>query len=535
MEDALAAGRRLWLRGQLLVQRDPSTGPVKTGRWWERWSRKAERAGPPPPLRLETRIGGTSLETEIALSGDGRFEALLEGDLPAARRGWRMARNRVRLEERTAEKCSVVSLPPEDARGAVVVVLPLDCTSAADGAQRLARSELAAGLTAVLRQLQLGPSGVHALYYLACVPPEADSRHAELALAATTLGWPHGNFVCLAGEGNAASEVLSTGVDRLRWLFHGTTALTVFNLEPALANAFAFSLHSREDRADVRRLLNPGTDPRSVFDGPAAGGSRAPGLRPTRANLVPRYPVVFCHGMLALSTLRMKLPEDRNCFSPLRAFLGERGCRAFFPQVTPTGGVAARAQELKDQLLRWTDEPVNVIAHSMGGLDARYLITHLGMADRVKSLTTVATPHQGTYLADWFQNTFRKRVPLLIALEALGVNVDGFRDCQLAACRAFNERTPNRPEVRYFSFGGAVPQSRVSPMLRRAWNLLTPVEGTNDGMVSTASARWGEYLGTVHADHYAQTPDSIFLRPGEDFDSLSFYCRLVEDLARRGY
>ena len=68
-----------------------------------------------------------------------------------------------------------------------------------------------------------------------------------------------------------------------------------------------------------------------------------------------------------------------------------------------------------------------------------------------------------------------------------------------------------------------------------AGRLLTPREGPNDGLVSLASARWGEYLGTIHADHFAQTPDGVFLRPGEDFDALGFYTRLVEDLARRGF
>src|SRR5207302_1326514 len=132
------------------------------------------------------------------------------------------------------------------------------------------------------------------------------------------------------------------------------------------------------------------------------------GLRPTRARLVPRHPVVFCHGMLAMSTLRMRLPNDLNCFAPLREFLRERGCRVLFPQVTPTGGVVERAHQLREQIRHWTDEPINLIAHSMGGLDARHMITHLGMAKQVGTLTTVSTPHRGTYLADWFCTTFRQ-------------------------------------------------------------------------------------------------------------------------------
>src|SRR5262249_46024994 len=136
-------------------------------------------------------------------------------------------------------------------------------------------------------------------------------------------------------------------------------------------------------------------------------------------------------------------------------------------------------EELRDQVRRWTDEPVNIIAHSMGGLDARHLISRLGFSGRVRSLTTVATPHRGSALAEWFVINYRDRVPLLRGLEALGVNVDGFRDCCPEACRAFNAVTPDAAGVRYFSFGGAVPLERVTPPLRRGWLLLTPREGPN--------------------------------------------------------
>ena len=44
-------------------------------------------------------------------------------------------------------------------------------------------------------------------------------------------------------------------------------------------------------------------------------------------------------------------------------------------------------------------------------------------------------------------------------------------------------------------------QARVSPALRRAWNLLTPVEGPNDGMVSITSASYGEHTDIWHGDH----------------------------------
>jgi triacylglycerol lipase len=450
--------------------------------------------------------------------------------LTAARRGWRVARHHVTVAGQAAEKCSLAVLPPEGAREALVVVLPLEYTRPADGARELARADFAARLAPLLRHFLHGPHGHPALYYLGCEPPGAGPEHqVELALAATTRGWPHGTFLLLPATGPDATAVLASGLDRLRWLFAGCLELCVLNLEPTAAAAVA-ALEAAEDRAAVRLLDGLAPGPYH-----SAGEPVRRGLRPVRARSVTRHPVVFCHGMLALSTLRMQLPKERNYFTPLGDFLRERGFRVLFPEVSPTSGVAERARQLREQIRAWTDEPVNVIAHSMGGLDARHLITHLGMAGQVRTLTTIAAPHHGTYLADWFCATYGQRVPLLTAFRALGVNVDGFRDCRPAACSAFNTATPNAPGVRYFSYGAEVSPARISPALRRAWNLLTPVEGPNDGMVSVTSAHWGEYLGTLHADHFAQTPDAVLLRPGEDFDSLGFYARLVEDLARRGY
>ena len=332
-----------------------------------------------------------------------------------------------------------------------------------------------------------------------------------------------------------AAEAVARGLDRLRWLFADRLDWVVINQEPAVESVLATGSRAQADRAGVMRYVGVGEDLRTLR---INGEKRVPAARwmtrPTRSRSVPRHPVVFCHGMLAMTMLRMQMPEDTNYFSHLRPFLRERGIEALYPNVEPTGGVAERAEQLRDLIRHWTDEPINLIAHSMGGLDARYLIAHLGMADRVASLTTIATPHRGTAVADWFCLNFRSRVPLLLTLEAFGVNVDGFRDCRTDICRTFNDRTPDDPRVPYFSYTATVPSSRVSPLLRRAWNILTPAEGPNDGLVSMNSATWGEVLGTLSVDHFAQTPDGLFVRPGENFDALNFYSSVIEDLAHRG-
>ena len=539
MEEAFASPRRIWLRGRLTdLPSQPTSEAASDKHWWE-VRRRQSLPSAIPSVHLETRVNGQVLTTEIQPAIDGRFEATFTADLPVSKRGWRLARNRVTCLDQTAEKCALVIQTPERARTAVVVIVP----SAAPIGRSLRSSDgncrLSSDLTQSLCNLEKEAPGRNIFYYLSCVPKDARPYRAELSLATAAWGWPAGNLVLFAEqEGRTAHDLLRAGIDLIRWLFADSLEVVLATADDSFSDLLKTAAQPAEDRAPARELRLPIAERKNCLEAspPSSLSVSLSGLyRPTRAAHIPRHPVVFCHGMMAFTTLHFQLPADLNCFRPLREYLQERGFRVLFPQVAPTSGVVARAAELRDQIRRWTDEPVNVIAHSMGGLDARYMITHLGMAKQVRCLTTVATPHRGTHLVDWFLTNFHKRVPLLRAFEALGVSLDGFRDCRPSACVAFNASTPDMPGVKYFSYGGSVPVSRVTPVLRRAWTLLSATEGPNDGMVSEASAHWGEYVGTVHADHFAQTPDMTFVRPGEDFDAAGFYCGVLEDLARRGF
>jgi len=548
LEDTLAAGERLWLRGGLVGSFPCPNGNGDAGHWWKPWRKENGTAAPPSILHVETRVSGSLLEADLPIQGDGRFEGTLTARLPPARRGWRVARNCIRFADKTIYSCNVVLVPPEDSAAAVVVILPFETTLAPKGLPLLAEAEInpsratpvrgaSAELPQFVRMLEKTLGGRCPVYYLACGPADGKNPQQELALAVTALNWPRGHLVFLPTEPKEAVKTVEKAMDRLRWLFANNLNVWLINMEPEITPSLKAFGEPHADKATVRFADDLRAEIGAGKDGRGSRGPQlsAPSLRPTRSFLVPRHPIVFCHGMLAFSMLKMYRPEKQNYFTPLREFLDQRGIRVLFPEVPATSGVVERAGKLKEQILRWSRDPVNVICHSMGGLDARYMITHLKMAEHVRSLTTISTPHRGSYVADWFVANYRQRVPLLLALEAFGFNVDGFRDCRLEVCRAFNANTPDQPEVKYFSYGAEVTPSRLTPFLRRAWNILTPFEGPNDGLVAVRSARWGEYLGTLSADHFAQTPDAVFLRAGEDFDSLGFFTRLVEDLARRGY
>ncbi|HTU91703.1 MAG TPA: hypothetical protein VMF69_16590 [Gemmataceae bacterium] len=532
--DTLGSTNRLWVRGRLIAPIDLSTIPQRN--WWNRWGKTITPPSLPSSIHISTQVGGVDLQAEVPLRPDGYFEVSFESELPQARRGWRMARHRFSAAGQTLRACNVVLSAPGGAGSGLLVVLPLKFTYDTNGAQHFTESALARRLTELLRALNDEHGAEQPIYYLGCVHVEDRHRQPELALAATSLGWPSGPIVLMPAHLNEAASALEAGIDRIRWLFAKQLKFVVINQEPAAEAQLREAVKGQVDRAAVSHYAGAEEDLHTL----RINGERRTLLpvrwsgRPTRQRCVPRHPVVFCHGMLAMTMLRMQVPEDANYFSHLQPFLRERGIEALYPNVEPTGGVAARAEQLRDLIRHWTDEPINLVAHSMGGLDARYLIAHLGMANRVASLTTIAAPHRGTTVADWFCLNYRQRVPLLLALEAFGINVDGFRDCRTDVCRPFNECTPDAPGVRYFSYTASVPSSRISPLLRRAWNILTPAEGPNDGLVSARSAVWGEVIGTLSVDHFAQTPDGLFVRPGEHFDAVNFYSRLVEDLAHRG-
>lgn len=485
--DLIASSHRLWVRGRVV-----SPLPAQPQKYW--WgSRRGREEVIPRQAKLECQIGSQTLLADVVIGSGGDWETTISIVLPPTRRGWRIARNKLTWNGREAEACSVVLPAPRGPAPVAVVILPRETP------HQMEISPHACSRAAELHRLVQGANPCQAIYYLASMQALGESTQAELALAATAMGWPRGQFVLLPGR---PDEAVQAGVDRFRWLFTEAQELVVHEL-------------------DGREM-------------PASPSSCAR-LRQARSGLVTRYPLVFCHGMLACSMLRMQMPRERNYFAALRNFLDERGFRSLFPLVNPTGSVAERGRQLAEQIRQWTEEPVNLIAHSMGGLDARYLISRLGMASQVRSLTTVGTPHHGSGLADWFLANYRRRVPLLVAFEALGISMEGFSDCRPEVCREFNRTTPDMPGVHYFSYGGDVSPARLAPILRRAWNLLSALEGPNDGLVSVQSARWGTYLGTLAADHFAQTPDGLFVRQGENFDSLGFFTRLVTDLARRGF
>src|SRR5262249_31050239 len=115
-----------------------------------------------------------------------------------------------------------------------------------------------------------------------------------------------------------------------------------------------------------------------------------------------RSPLVLVHGLFGFDKISLGNWTLVSYFSGIPQFLTAGGNRVLVPRLSPTAGGAERAAQLKAFLDREVpQDPVHLLAHSMGGLDCRYMISRLGMEDRVLTLTTLGTPHRGTPFADW--------------------------------------------------------------------------------------------------------------------------------------
>lgn len=213
----------------------------------------------------------------------------------------------------------------------------------------------------------------------------------------------------------------------------------------------------------------------------------------------PRAPIVLVHGLLGFDRVKVGPYTLLRYFPEIEEVLTAAGYRVGVPNLSKTRGVAHRAEQLRRFILdTFPDDPVHVIAHSMGGLDARYMISRLGMEDRVRALTTIGTPHRGAAFADWGLRRLSRVKPLL---RFWGVPTDAFDDLTTDRCARFNEMLPDAPGVRYFSVAGRCERKHLPPLWWAAAELLTGERGPNDGVVSVASAQYGEAFEVWDGDH----------------------------------
>lgn len=249
-----------------------------------------------------------------------------------------------------------------------------------------------------------------------------------------------------------------------------------------------------------------------------------------------RCPIVLVHGLLGFHRLAFAGATLARYFRGIPELLEASGNRVLIPALPPTGGVDTRAKALKDFItLHAGNEPVHIIAHSMGGLDARFMISRLGMAERVLTLTTLGTPHRGTSFADWGVHRFERIVKPL--LDTIGMPTQAFYDLTRARCQQFNNTVRDAVNVRYFSVAGKHDGHFLQVEWLVPYRIISEAEGENDGLVSVASATYGEHCDIWDADHHGMINwyHPIKQMRGIVFDPAQRYGAILCRLADLGY
>lgn len=262
----------------------------------------------------------------------------------------------------------------------------------------------------------------------------------------------------------------------------------------------------------------------------------------------PKYPIVLAHGLMGFDTLKVagSLVPGVQYWRGIVQAMQANGIEVITASVPPSASIEERALKLGQDIAKRADgRSVNIIAHSMGGLDARYMISQLKPENvDVLSLTTVATPHRGSAFADFmFEEIGPKHLPRLYKLlEGAGLGTGAFK--QLTTdymINEFNPKTPDSPDVRYFSYGATV-HPRFWSAFRQPHKIVERIEGPNDGLVSVESAKWGTYKGTLvdcsHLDLINWSTIRVFMSKlkgaKRSFNAIAFYLDIADMLAKEG-
>lgn len=269
-----------------------------------------------------------------------------------------------------------------------------------------------------------------------------------------------------------------------------------------------------------------------------------------------QYPILLLHGM----GFHDRFPAHFY-WGRIPHVLRKNGARVYFGgqdgNATTMSNARYLVRVIRRILTETGAEKINIIAHSKGGLEARYLISTMGMGDVIASLTTLATPHNGSPAVD----KLIRRIPHLIQLGSavmdMGRRCMGDRHphtywviCQFTTdyMRRFNLRNPDDPRVFYQSYAFLMKNAWSDPVMSIPYLLNRLFDGESDGLVTPANAEWtnfrGVYTGTTGRG--ISHPDETDYRryafvkgqPENDHtitDMAEFYLRIAEDLKRRGF
>lgn len=266
-----------------------------------------------------------------------------------------------------------------------------------------------------------------------------------------------------------------------------------------------------------------------------------------------KYPIILIHGT------GFRDHNLINYWGRIPKALQNEGAEIYYGYQDSWGTIENNAEVIKKSIkniLTTTGcEKVNIIAHSKGGLEARYIISSLAMEDSIASLITISTPHYGSKTMDVLYNmpTFLfKTISVFVNLwfKLLGDKKPDFYNTSMQFstyfCERFNKQNPDSEKVFYQSYATVLNNLFSDILMVIPHAVVFLIEGENDGLVTPKSATWTNFKGVLrsatnrgisHADVVDLRRHRFTKKTRVDriSDIRDFYIDLVAELKEKGF
>lgn len=252
-----------------------------------------------------------------------------------------------------------------------------------------------------------------------------------------------------------------------------------------------------------------------------------------------RYPIVLAHGMSGFDSILGIV----DYWHRIPGALESDGARVFVTEVPQFNDTEVRGEALLaqiEEIVAITGAgKVNLVGHSHGGLDARYVASV--RPDLIASVTSVGSPHQGAELADFLRANIREgsftetavstladSLGMLLALLSGTTNpqdsiaaLDALSTAGMAEFNAAHPQGLPRERcgegarevdgVRYYSWSGTRPVTNVLDVSDAMLGVASLVyREANDGLVGQCSSHLGDVIRSDYRMNHLDEVNLMF-------------------------
>lgn len=267
-----------------------------------------------------------------------------------------------------------------------------------------------------------------------------------------------------------------------------------------------------------------------------------------------KYPILMIHGMgfrdRKLLCYWGRIPKN----------LRQYGARIFFGNQDANASIEFNAALLRNSLKKCLAESgaekVNIIAHSKGGAEARFLASSLGMSCHIASITTISTPHNGSSTMDKIMKLPKPIMKAGSLITDVFMAISGDSKPETYRCleqlttsymSEFNKKNPDIEGIYYQSFAFAMKNPFSDIFMAVPYIAVKFMNGRSDGFLTAEEVSWGNFRGIYtgmgrrgisHLDEVDMRRMRLSreepLNKNEISDITQFYAEIVSELKGMG-